>query len=277
VTLVRLLALGLSPAEIAARLASAMSTPPELPQPAAHRRALELRRLIEEQPETCLRLEAMIRESDQAPAAHDAEGRLAACARLFDSLVAQSEEISVAACSVGDPGLLVAMTAEIVHLCDEWGVLGRHRTAVDLGCGIGRLTAALAERLQEITGVDLSPGMIARARDRCGAAAGVSLRVGSAHDLSWCGDAAVDLVLAVDSLPYVYRVGPELCDRAVAEAARVLRRGGDLLILNLCYAPGDIERRLAEKLAIRHGFIARVLGDTPLVLWDARAFHLHRR
>jgi ubiquinone/menaquinone biosynthesis C-methylase UbiE len=217
----------------------------------------------------------MIRESDRPAPAEDAEGRLAACARLFDSLVTQSEEISVAACSLGDADTLGAMTAEIARLLDAWGVLGLHRAALDIGCGIGRVTRAVAPQLREVVGIDVSAAMIARARVRCADSA-VQLRVGSAHNLSWCGDAAVDLVLAVDSLPYVYRAGPELLDRAVAEAARVLGSGRDLVILNLCYAPADVERRLALELAARHGLAVRVLGATPFALWDGRAFHFRR-
>lgn len=38
------------------------------------------------------------------------------------------------------------------------------RSALDFGCGVGRLTTALAERIGVATGVDVSPGMLAEAR-----------------------------------------------------------------------------------------------------------------
>jgi 2-polyprenyl-3-methyl-5-hydroxy-6-metoxy-1,4-benzoquinol methylase len=41
------------------------------------------------------------------------------------------------------------------------------RTALDFGCGVGRVTIPLARRCETVVGVDVSPGMISRAQERC--------------------------------------------------------------------------------------------------------------
>lgn len=40
------------------------------------------------------------------------------------------------------------------------------RTALDFGCGAGRLTLAIAKHVQSVTGVDIAPGMLKLAEDR---------------------------------------------------------------------------------------------------------------
>jgi SAM-dependent methyltransferase len=40
-------------------------------------------------------------------------------------------------------------------------------SALDFGCGVGRLSVALAKRLDSIVGVDVSSGMLRKARLRC--------------------------------------------------------------------------------------------------------------
>ena len=70
-----------------------------------------------------------------------------------------------------------------------------------------------------------------------------------------------DAVLAIDVMPYIHRAGPELIETHFAEAARVLRAGGDLVILNLSYR-GDLESDRQD--VNRLGSTATLPGDiTP--------------
>lgn len=74
-------------------------------------------------------------------------------------------------------------------------------TMVDLGCGTGELTRALADRLdvRAAVGIDSSPAMLERTREhsggRCSFAAG--------DIATWSSDAPVDLVVANASLQWV--------------------------------------------------------------------------
>ena len=58
---------------------------------------------------------------------------------------------------------------------------------LDIGCGIGRLTALLAQAGAEVTAIDLSPDKLARCREsarRKRVASRITTIEGSAHDLS---------------------------------------------------------------------------------------------
>lgn len=101
----------------------------------------------------------------------------------------------------------------------------RHGASLlDAGCGSGQFAIAFAERGARVTGVDLSPEMIRRAREHA-AARGVEIawRVG---DLSRLADpfAVYDAILARVSLQFV----PDV-PAALREFRRVLKPGGRLL------------------------------------------------
>jgi SAM-dependent methyltransferase len=105
----------------------------------------------------------------------------------------------------------------------------------------------------------------------------VSFLQTSGLDLAPFRDRSFDLVLAVDSFPYLFQAGSALVARHVAEAARVLRPGGDLVILNLSYRDdlGEDRRDLA---ALATGaFDLRRDGTREFRHWDGAAFHLVRR
>jgi SAM-dependent methyltransferase len=207
--------------------------------------------------------------------AESAEAGIARWASLFDRAAEVHPEGSVALYALGDPDLLRAATAEIVTALDAWGVLGPHRDVVDLGCGIGRVAAALSPRVRSVVGLDIAPAMIAAARERCAGIGNLRLLHGSGRDLAPFPDQSLDLVLAVDSFPYLVQAGGGLAETHVAAAARALRPGGALVILNYSYR-GDDGRDRAElaRLAAAHGFAVILNGERPFALWDGLAFHL---
>lgn len=198
-------------------------------------------------------------------------------ARLFDACVRCSEEASVALYSRGSPARLAAATEELVGLFDAWSLLAPTRDVLDLGCGIGRVARAIAPRVHEVHAIDVSSGMVDAARRRCVDAPNVSVVLGSGRDLTLWPDARFDLVLAIDSMPYVVAVGEALLRAYMRESARVLRPPGELVVLNWSYRD-DLERdrREARALAEEHGFQLLVSGAHPLKLWDGVAFRLRR-
>jgi SAM-dependent methyltransferase len=205
--------------------------------------------------------------------APDAADPLLRQRRFFEASVGDSPEASVALYSLGDPELLAAATAEIVALLEAWDLAGPGRRVLDLGCGTGRMTEALARSGAEAVGVDMVPGMLAAAAARCAGLPGARLVPTDGRGLAAFAHAAFDLVLAVDSFPYIVEAG--LATRHVGDAACLLRPGGHLLILNYSYR-GDIARDTAElaTLSGAAGLTPLRLGSRDLALWDGITFLL---
>jgi len=213
---------------------------------------------------------------------HDASGPtpeqgIARIAGFFDRAVAHSPEASVALYSLGDPAILAAATEEIVGWLAERGVLGPDMDVLDLGCGFGRVAAALAPRCRSVLGLDVSAGMVAEARRRQGGLPNARFAQTGGQDLAALPDAGFDLVLAIDSFPYIVQTGDAVAARHVADAARILRPGGGLAILNLSYRNDDaLDLQDARRWAGAHGFRLAVADPRPFQLWDGSAYVLKR-
>lgn len=97
----------------------------------------------------------------------------------------------------------------------------RHETALDFGCGVGRLTRVLAQHFPDTLGLDVSPEMISKAE---------GARFEVASDLRNIENNSMDLVLSHLTIQHV----PSGISRSylVGELMRVLRPGG-LLSLQL--------------------------------------------
>ena len=85
-------------------------------------------------------------------------GVIAACRSFFDRSVVRHETASVAAYSLGDPEILATATREVVDLLQRWDLLGADRRTLEIGCGIGRMQAALAPRVAEAHGIEPAIG-----------------------------------------------------------------------------------------------------------------------
>jgi SAM-dependent methyltransferase len=206
------------------------------------------------------------------------EEEIGRCRALFDWAVQVSPEASVAFYSLGDPELLEQATQEVAHFMASLGLLGPAVDLLDLGCGIGRFTRALAPHVGSVLAIDVSPAMVREARQRCADLGNVRFSEANGRDLAPIGDRSLDLVLAADCLPYVFRAGGEpLLASMLAEIARVLRPGGQLLALNLTYR-GDAaaDRRFLQAHAGSLGLDILSDGAAPLASWDGLVFRLRR-
>lgn len=94
-------------------------------------------------------------------------------------------------------------------------------TALDAACGTGRHTGYLRELGHHVIGVDASPDMLARARERL---PDIDFHQADLHRLPLPDD-AVDTVVCALALAHLPELAPVL-----AEFARVLRPGGHLVI-----------------------------------------------
>ena len=95
------------------------------------------------------------------------------------------------------------------------------KTLLEVGCGDGRLTALLANKVEGITGIDPDDNSIEAARKNI---SGVNFLVGSGEKMDLANE-SFDIVLFSYSLHHQDGV------KAMAEAKRVLRPDGHILII----------------------------------------------
>jgi SAM-dependent methyltransferase len=110
-------------------------------------------------------------------------------------------------------------------ILDRLGVsLRREDVVLDLGCGVGRLTRALAGRVALVHGLDVSAEMLARARDALAGLQNVELHLGDGATLAGIGDASCDA--AVSLVVFQHIPDPAITLGYIREMGRVLRPGG---------------------------------------------------
>ncbi|HEX6218892.1 MAG TPA: methyltransferase domain-containing protein, partial [Sphingomicrobium sp.] len=100
----------------------------------------------------------------------------------------------------------------------------------------------------------------------------------SGADLAPFRDEAFDLVLAIDSFPYIVAAGGDLAATHIAEIARVLRPGGAVVMVNYSYRGDDeLDRRDISAAARTAGLTVDVNGRRDFALWDGLIFRLHKQ
>jgi SAM-dependent methyltransferase len=145
-------------------------------------------------------------------------------------LMARGAGGSAAACRPAAPGASGAAEVRFDH-ADHWErelsgseqsrveatlrlVPGGIATALDVGCGDGRITNLLPARVPEVTGLDPAEGALRFLRPP------VRPALGSADRLPF-GDRSFDLVLTTEVIEHL---PPDAFERALAEMRRVARR-----------------------------------------------------
>lgn len=110
---------------------------------------------------------------------------------------------------------IAAITREVTDLAKG--------CALDFGCGVGRLTQALAGYFFHVTGVDVAAPMIEQAQkhNRCGER--VSYHHNPASDLKLFADDSFDFVYSIITLQHI---PPPLIRGYLKEFCRVCRPGG---------------------------------------------------
>lgn len=107
-----------------------------------------------------------------------------------------------------------------------FGMPIRSGIALDYGCGVGRLTRALAERFERVIGVDISAAMLAQARAATAGVTNIQYLRTDGETLAGIADGSVDLLYSCIVLQHAPRATQR---RIVREFCRVLRPGGTLI------------------------------------------------
>ena len=124
------------------------------------------------------------------------------------------------------------------------------RSLLDVGCGDGRITQALAAQIPgaRCVGIDPSPGMIAVAP----AADGIVFEVGAAETMTF--DDEFDLVVSFNALHWVLDQ-----DRALGAIARAMHHGGRGVLVFVCNGP----RPSLEDIAMAVAYSPRWSASFP--------------
>jgi SAM-dependent methyltransferase len=112
--------------------------------------------------------------------------------------------------------------ADLTRIAPEAGRL----SALDFGCGVGRITRTLADHFESVDGVDVARSMIARARDLNRSHPGCRFHVIRTADLGSFPTAAFDVVY---SRLVLQHLSPPVVSAYVREFLRVLKPGGALM------------------------------------------------
>lgn len=102
----------------------------------------------------------------------------------------------------------------------------RQGSALDFGCGVGRLSQALAEHFDRVVGVDLSEEMLAQARAHNRHGERVAYVHNPRPDLRVLGDARFDFVYSILTLQHM---DPADARAYIREFVRVAAPGGAIL------------------------------------------------
>lgn len=175
---------------------------------------------------------AMVEPDMDASGSHDSNRR------YYDAFAAGYERHR----GRNDPGgyheLLDELEADYVRR------FGTGKDVLEVGCGTGLVLSRIRDFAHSATGVDLSPGMLEKARER-----GLEVREASATALPFA-DESYDVTCSFKVLAHI----PDV-ETALSEMARVTRKGG--YVLAELYNPNSL-----RALIKRYGPAGRVAADT---------------
>ncbi|MGZ4277039.1 MAG: class I SAM-dependent methyltransferase [Solirubrobacteraceae bacterium] len=157
--------------------------------------------------------------------------------------------------------------AEVMADADRLGRPVGRQAALDFGCGVGRLTRALADRFTHATGVDISSVMVDQARELNADRPGCHFAINAESGLPGFEDASFDLVYTRAVLQHL--PDQTTVERFLAEFVRVLRPDG-LLVFQL---PSDVSALLRLQPRRRLYLALRRLGLAPGRLYWRLGLH----
>lgn len=143
------------------------------------------------------------------------------------------------------------------------GVDPSERRVLEIGCGIGRLFAGLAERFGEVWGLDISSAMIEQGRTQCPVTA--TWLVGDGVSLRGIDSAVIDHVLSFEVFGHIPRL--DIIHSYFRESWRVLRPTGTFQVQLRQRSDStrqSVVRALPRPLRVTVGGALRVVGLAPV-------------
>jgi ubiquinone/menaquinone biosynthesis C-methylase UbiE len=177
----------------------------------------------------------------------------------------------------GERTVAEEILTDMINICQ--GKAPETMRVLEVGCGAGRVTRALAGVFGEVHGVDVSSEMIERARQALAGKPNVHLYKNNGMDLSVLPDVPFDF--AFSSIVFQHIPSKQIIENYVREVHRVLRPGalfkfqvqGDTTIKTSpeeTWLGAPISDREAVEMALRSGFEPRYrhgAGEQYFWLW----------
>jgi ubiquinone/menaquinone biosynthesis C-methylase UbiE len=157
--------------------------------------------------------------------------------RVRDEFTRQAETFAASA-AITD----AALTQRFVTALGE----AARGAVLDVACGPGILSAAIAKAAREVVAFDLTPEMLKKAAQRCNQAGlcNVTFREGNATELPFASD-SFDAVVTRLSVHHFDRPG-----RVISEIFRVLRPGGSFVVADVVSSEVPAEADLQNAIEI---------------------------
>lgn len=148
----------------------------------------------------------------------------------------------------------VDLLFEVMEDC--FGDFPRGR-ALDFGCGVGRITQAMAAKFDTVVGLDISPGMLAEARRNAAESGLANIDYRDSLDPDCLKSFSYDLVHSYIVLQHIpVHVGEPIIEKLI----NAVRPGG-IGALHLTIAPGSGHLAAALRNTIKRNRLLRVLGN----------------
>ncbi len=179
--------------------------------------------------------------------------------------------------ATGEQNVREQITPDLDDICR--GRSPSDMRVLEIGCGVGRMTRALAGVFGEVHGVDVSPEMVTRAKRYLANTSNVSVHCNSGTDLEVLGDLEFDF--AYSFIVFQHIPSQTVIDGYVGEVARRLRpnslfkvqmqgyQGKEMLLdRSNTWVGASVSEAQAREMAARHGLeVLRSSGAGTQYFW----------